>query len=148
MLHAWHRQLYECNSDNGILQRLYAAHNNEGEKPRSQHVPRMPTRTATCVDSTNRSKLPMRVLQLLPGRTSQQKAVWPVQIPLRTGVVALPGLLESHNLSLNVLLGSISCLLLRAHQVIIMLSQGSPVPECSLTLMSTTRVKLHQEVSE
>ncbi len=147
-MQAWHRQLYECSSDDGIMQRLHAAHSNEGEKPCSQYVPSMPTETAPCVDSTNHSKLLMRVLQLLPGRTSQQKAVWPVQIPLRASVVALPGLLESQNLSLNVPLGSISCLLLRAHQVIIMLSQGSPVPGpgCLLTLLRNTKtVKLHQD---
>jgi len=115
-------------------------------RPCSQYVPSMPIRAAPCVDSTSHSKLLLRVLQLLPGRTSQQKAVWPVQIPLRASVVALPGLLESQNLFLNVPLGSISCLLLRAHQVIIMLRQGSPVPACSLMLLtSITTVKLHKE---
>lgn len=63
-----------------------------------------------------------------PCRAVQLEAVWPVEVPLRAGVVALPGLLKGKHLPFDVPLCSISGLLLAAHKVVIMLSQGRPVP--------------------
>lgn len=52
---------------------------------------------------------------MLPSRTVQQKPIWSVQVPFRAGVMALPGLLESQHLPLNIPLSGVSCLLLAAY---------------------------------
>lgn len=65
---------------------------------------------------------------VLPCRTVQLEPIWPVEVPLRAGVMALPGLLKSQDLPFDISLCSVSSLLLAAHKVIIVLSQGCPVP--------------------
>lgn len=64
----------------------------------------------------------------LPCRAVQLEPIWPVEVPLRAGVVALPGLLKGQDLPFDVSLCSVSSLLLAAHKVIVVLSQGCPVP--------------------
>lgn len=64
----------------------------------------------------------------LPGRTVQQEAIWPVEVPFRASVMALPGLLKGKHLPFNVPLCCISGLLLAAHKIIVVLSQCCPVP--------------------
>lgn len=56
-----------------------------------------------------------------PGRAVQEETIWSIEVPLRAGVMPLPGLLKGKHLPFNVPLCSISGLLLAAHKVIVVL---------------------------
>ena len=77
-----------------------------------------------------------RKAAVLPCRAVQLEPVWPVEVPLRAGVVTLPGLLKGKDLPFDVSLCSVSGLLLAAHKVIIVLSQACPVPARTVVLLS------------